>query len=107
MHLRSLAAAGLAFPLRVAAAEPAGRLDLPSFSHLQSKASEVVDVTLGATLDDAAFAALSAEIGSDDLSRAARSAIAALERASVLDRVRALEQRGRRLKNSSATAVSR
>ena len=57
MHLRSLAAAGfltgclaagLAFPLRVAAAEHVGRLDLPSFSHLQSKASEVVDVTLGA-----------------------------------------------------------
>jgi hypothetical protein len=95
MHLRSLAAAGfltgclaagLAFPLRVAAAEPVGRLDLPSA--------------------EAAFAALSAEIGSD-LSRAARSAIAALERASVLDRVRALEQRGRRLKNSSARAVSR
>lgn len=47
MHLRILAAVGLVFPLLAAAAEPTGRLDLPSFSHLQSKASEVVDVTLG------------------------------------------------------------
>ncbi|HEY7642442.1 MAG TPA: DUF4252 domain-containing protein [Steroidobacteraceae bacterium] len=57
MHLRSLAAAGfltgclaagLVLPLRAFAAEHPGRLDLPSFSHLQSKATEVVDVTLGA-----------------------------------------------------------
>lgn len=57
MHLRSLAAAGflagclaagLVLPLRAVAAEHAGRLELPSFSHLQSKATEVVDVTLGA-----------------------------------------------------------
>ena len=57
MRLRSLAAAGfltvclaagLASPLQAAAAEHPGRLDLPSFSHLQSKATEVVDVTLGA-----------------------------------------------------------
>jgi hypothetical protein len=57
MHLRSLAAAGfvsaclaagLVLPLRAAAADPIGQLDLPSFSHLQSKAIEVVDVTLGA-----------------------------------------------------------
>jgi hypothetical protein len=56
MHLRSLAAAGfltgclaagLALPLRALAAEHAGELKLPSFSHLQSKATEVVDVTLG------------------------------------------------------------
>src|SRR5688572_33265974 len=47
MTLRILAAVGLAFPLLAAAAEPTGRLDLPSFSHLQSKASEVVDITLG------------------------------------------------------------
>lgn len=56
MRLRSLAAAGfltaclaagLISPLRAAAAEHTGRLDLPSFSHLQSKATEVVDVTLG------------------------------------------------------------
>ena len=47
MNLRILAAVGLAFPLLVAAAEPTGRLDLPAFSHLQSKASEVVDITLG------------------------------------------------------------
>jgi Domain of unknown function (DUF4252) len=55
MKLRSFAAAGflagclaagLAFPLPVGAAE-SGRLDLPSFSHLQSKATEVVDITLG------------------------------------------------------------
>ncbi len=57
MYLRSLVAvgfiagclaAGLVLPLRAAAAERAGQLDLPSFSHLQSKATEVVDVTLGA-----------------------------------------------------------
>jgi hypothetical protein len=56
MYLRSLAAAGflagclaagLVLPLRAAAAEHTGRLELPSFSHLQSKATEVVDVTLG------------------------------------------------------------
>jgi len=47
MHLRILAAIGLAFPLLTSAAEPPGRLDLPSFSSLQSKASEVVDITLG------------------------------------------------------------
>ncbi|HET9446369.1 MAG TPA: DUF4252 domain-containing protein [Steroidobacteraceae bacterium] len=47
MILRILAAVGLAFPLLAAAAEPVGRLDLPAFSHLQSKASEVVDITLG------------------------------------------------------------
>jgi DNA-binding MarR family transcriptional regulator len=53
------------------------------------------------TLAEAAFAALSAEIGCD-LSRAARNAIAALERSSVVARVRALEQRGgRRLKSAS------
>ena len=56
MHLRSLAAAaflagclaaGLVLPLRASAAEHAGQLKLPSFNHLQSKATEVVDVTLG------------------------------------------------------------
>ena len=56
MHLRSLTAAGLlagclaaalVLPLQAKAAEPIGQLDLPSFSHLQSKATEVVDVTLG------------------------------------------------------------
>ena len=47
MHLRILAAIGLALPLLAAAAEPPGHLNLPSFSHLQSKATEVVDVTLG------------------------------------------------------------
>ena len=47
MNLRILAALGLAFPLLAGAAEPVGRLDLPAFSHLQSKASEVVDITLG------------------------------------------------------------
>lgn len=41
-------------------------------------------------LADAAFAALSAEIGCD-LSGAAHSAIAALQRSSVLDRIRAIE----------------
>jgi hypothetical protein len=56
MYLRSLAAAGLltgclaaglVLPLRAVAAEHAGQLKLPSFSHLQSRAIEVVDVTLG------------------------------------------------------------
>ena len=47
MTLRIFAAIALAFPLLAGAAEPTGRLDLPSFSHLQSKASEVVDITLG------------------------------------------------------------
>jgi hypothetical protein len=56
MNLRSLTAAslltaclaaGLAHPLLAAAAESNGRLDLPSFSHLSSKATEVVDITLG------------------------------------------------------------
>ena len=48
MHLRLLVLAGLVLPLHALAAEPAGRLDLPSFAHLASKATEVVDVTLGA-----------------------------------------------------------
>jgi len=48
MHLRLLVVAGLVLPLHAVAAEPAGRLELPSFSHLASKATEVVDVTLGA-----------------------------------------------------------
>ena len=57
MNLRSLPvagflagclAAGLIMPLRAVAAEHAGQLKLPSFSHLQSKATEVVDLTLGA-----------------------------------------------------------
>src|SRR5690349_11443835 len=56
MHLRSLAAAGflsgclaagLVLPLQASAAEHAGQLKLPSFNHLQAKATEVVDVTLG------------------------------------------------------------
>jgi uncharacterized protein DUF4252 len=56
MHLRSLAAAGflagclaagLVLPLPATAADRTGQLDLPSFSHLQSKATEVVDITLG------------------------------------------------------------
>jgi hypothetical protein len=34
MHLRILAAAALALPVLVAAAEPTGQLNLPSFSHL-------------------------------------------------------------------------
>ena len=58
------------------------------------------------TLAEAAFAALSAEIGCD-LASASRSAIAALERSSVLDRVRALEEKGGRSKRSSARTVSR
>ena len=57
------------------------------------------------TLAEAAFAALSAEIGCD-LSGAALSAMAALGRSSVLDRVRALEKMGGRSKNSSAGAKS-
>lgn len=57
MNLRSLPAAafltaclaaGLAHPLITAAADSKGRLDLPSFTNLQSKATEVVDITLGA-----------------------------------------------------------
>ena len=52
MHLRSLAAAGflagcLVLPLQATAADRTGQLDLPSFTHLQSKATEVVDITLG------------------------------------------------------------
>ncbi|HEX4973523.1 MAG TPA: DUF4252 domain-containing protein [Steroidobacteraceae bacterium] len=56
MQLRSLAAAGflagclaagLVLPSQVTAADRTGQLDLPSFSHLQSKATEVVDITLG------------------------------------------------------------
>lgn len=56
MYLRSLAAAGfltgclaagVALPFHAAAAGQDGRLDLPSFTHLQSKATEVVDITLG------------------------------------------------------------
>lgn len=57
MNLRSLPAAilltgclaaCLAYPLLAHAADSKGRLDLPSFSNLQSKATEVVDITLGA-----------------------------------------------------------
>ncbi len=47
MHLRLLALTALALPLLASAAEPSGKLNLPSFTGLQSKASEVVDVTLG------------------------------------------------------------
>src|SRR5262245_44875798 len=47
MRLRLLLLASLAFPLLASAAEPIGQLHLPSFTGLQSKASEVVDVTLG------------------------------------------------------------
>ena len=47
MHLRFLALATLALPLLASAAEPLGQLNLPSFTGLQSKASEVVDITLG------------------------------------------------------------
>ena len=47
MYLRILAAVGLALPLLAAAAEPLAASTFPSFSHLQSKASEVVDITLG------------------------------------------------------------
>ena len=54
---------------------------------------------------EAAFAALSAEIGCD-LSGAALSAIAALGRSSVLDRVRALEKMDGRSEKSSAGAKS-
>ena len=45
--LTACLAAGLAFPHASAAAERNFSLDLPSFSHLQSKATEVVDITLG------------------------------------------------------------
>ena len=48
MYLRFLALAGLALPLLASAAEPIGQLKIPAFSGLQSKASEVVDITLGA-----------------------------------------------------------
>jgi hypothetical protein len=48
MHLRILLLATLALPFLASAAEPPGQLHLPSFTSLQSKASEVVDVTLGA-----------------------------------------------------------
>ena len=58
------------------------------------------------TIAEAAFAALSSEIGCDLLD-ATRSAIAALERSSVLDRVRALEEMGGRSKRSSARTASR
>ena len=47
MPLRFLVALSLLFPLLATAAEPLGQLNLPAFSHLQSKATEVVDVTLG------------------------------------------------------------
>jgi hypothetical protein len=47
MHLRLLALTTLALPFLASAAEPVGQLHLPSFTGLQSKASEVVDVTLG------------------------------------------------------------
>lgn len=57
------------------------------------------------TLAEAAFAALSAEIGCDLLD-ATRSAIAALGRSSVLERVRALEKTGGRSKSSSARTAS-
>jgi hypothetical protein len=40
-------AAGLCLPYAAAAADRSANLDLPSFSHLQSKATEVVDITLG------------------------------------------------------------
>ena len=55
-------------------------------------------------LADAAFAALFAEIGCD-LSSAASSAIAALGRSSVLDRVRALENTEGRSEDSSVRAA--
>jgi hypothetical protein len=47
MHLRLFALATLALPFLASAAEPIGKLNLPSFTGLQSKASEVVDITLG------------------------------------------------------------
>lgn len=50
MHLRIrllLLTTTLAFPFLASAAEPLGQLHLPSFTGLQSKASEVVDITLG------------------------------------------------------------
>src|SRR4051812_30233400 len=46
LRIRLLALATLALPLLASAAEPIGQLHLPSFSGLQSKASEVVDITL-------------------------------------------------------------
>jgi hypothetical protein len=45
--LTACLAAGLAFSSGSAAADRGPNLDLPSFSHLQSKATEVVDITLG------------------------------------------------------------
>ena len=45
--LTACLAAGLAFSSGSAAADRSPSLDLPSFSHLQSKATEVVDITLG------------------------------------------------------------
>jgi hypothetical protein len=45
--LTACLAAGLAFSAGSAAADRGPNLDLPSFSHLQSKATEVVDITLG------------------------------------------------------------
>jgi hypothetical protein len=47
MRLRILFLTTLALPLLASAAEPPGQLHLPSFTGLQSKASEVVDITLG------------------------------------------------------------
>jgi hypothetical protein len=47
MSLRLLLLATLALPFLASAAEPIGKLNLPSFTGLQSKASEVVDITLG------------------------------------------------------------
>src|SRR5262245_1414410 len=48
MSRRLLLLASLALPVLASAAEPIGQLHLPSFTGLQSKASEVVDITLGA-----------------------------------------------------------
>lgn len=48
MPLRILLLTTLALPFLASAAEPLGQLNLPSFTGLQSKASEVVDITLGA-----------------------------------------------------------
>jgi uncharacterized protein DUF4252 len=47
MHLRLLLLTTLALPFLASAAEPIGKLNLPSFTGLQSKASEVVDISLG------------------------------------------------------------
>ena len=47
MPLRILLLATLALPFLASSAEPLGQLNLPSFTGLQSKASEVVDITLG------------------------------------------------------------